>query len=351
MPLKRAQSGTASIIFLLVGLGLLTIFAFLALNRSNKQISQVEEAIKKVQEFKQGQLDSFITPSPESTNPDTSITPTIANTNKIVKYVALVTLDPKDENGIGVIAEYGWKNPEDLSSQYINTIKNISGGLVNYEISKRISYDKFPQKKNGFTLDHNYYQQCLVSADTNCREIINYGKFFEELNLCQEIADGKINEIWAFNGPWFGFWEWSVRGPTVNSLQENLPLCGGKTYAIMGFSYEKHLSEMLEDLGHRFESVLIKIPTVQNEWINFIKHEACGTVHIPPNGVRDYDWSNSSSASSSCDDYLNYPSLSGENTTISCSTWGCTSEGYLKWWLSHIPQKWWSFVIDTDNTL
>ena len=323
----NSNSGITNILLLFIGLGVFTMVALLL-------------------------FDQF-SPFFKSLAPQQTIPPTTLN-SKIIKNVALVTVDPKDESGIGIISKYGWKNPEDLSSQYINTIYDVSGGLVSYVITKRISYDLFPTKKDGFTLDHEYYPKCLQVADENCHRLINYGKFFNELSLCQDIADGKINEIWAFAGPWLGMWEWSVKGPKISSLSENLPSCGNNSYTIMAFSPERSLAEMLEDTGHRFEAVMSQIPFSKQEyweWKNFTSHSVCGSVHIPPNGIKDYDWDNTSESESSCDSYLNYPNLSEEKKLISCKIWGCTGEGYLKWWLSHIPKEWWSLVVDTDNSL
>jgi hypothetical protein len=280
---------------------------------------------------------------------------------KVTKKVALVVINPKDSNDIGVIQKYGWNNPEALANQYIETVRRVSNNFVNYEITERLTLETFPIKKNGFILDMGYYENCLSNPDANCRELIDYAKFLESTNFCPQIAAGQIDEIWAFGGPWFGFWEWSVKGPHVNSLQENLPDCGRRTYTIMGFSYERTVSEMLEDLGHRFEAILPQLPHTRDGWTRYTQKSHCGTVHIPPNGTTDYDWSNQSFAPSDCDDYLTYPNLPGNIKQVSCKTWGCDGLGYKKWWLAHIPHgtgqtgqtlhNWWKYVIDTDNAI
>lgn len=287
--------------------------------------------------------------------------PTPPPSEKMTKKVALVVINPKDTSGVGVIQKYGWDNPETLANQYIEAVREASNNTVDYQIAERLTLEDFPVKKSGFTLDMAYYENCLSNPNANCRELIDYAKFLESTGLCPKIANGQIHEIWAFGGPWFGFWEWSVKGPHVNSLQENLPHCGRKTYAIMGFSYERTVSEMLEDLGHRFEYILPQLSHTHDAWSRYVQKSHCGTVHIPPNGTTDYDWSNQSVAPSDCDDYLTYPNLPGNVKQISCATWGCGKLGHKKWWFNHIPHNsgqtgqtlhnWWKYVIDTDNAL
>jgi hypothetical protein len=82
----------------------------------------------------------------------------------------------------------------------------------------------------------------------------------------------------------------------------------------MGFSYERGVGEMLENMGHRAESIMEKtfegLPAIQNLWRRFIRYEktapgraALGNIHFAPNSLRDYDWNNPASVSSECDDW------------------------------------------------
>ncbi|HUW21492.1 MAG TPA: hypothetical protein VMW41_02370 [Candidatus Bathyarchaeia archaeon] len=292
-------------------------------------------------------------PSPEETNNKQAFP------NTIFKNVVLVIINPKDTNGIGTISKYNWHNPEELANQYLKTVRSVSDNTINYQIVKRINFNKFPIKKNGFIPDAQSYAKCLYETDADCREIIDYKAFFDDLSLCEDIRLGKISEVWTFGGPWFGFWEWSVKGPRINSNQENLPDCGGKTYTIMGFSYERSLTEMLEDLGHRFEYTMIQIPEVRQDWRKFTDGDHCGTVHVPPNATVNYDRSNTNPIESFCDDFHNYPNLLQKKTSFNCRAWDCTAYGYLTWWLGHIPNRqgkknnvlnnWWLYVTDPDQ--
>src|SRR5258708_12472472 len=76
-----------------------------------------------------------------------------------------------------------------------------------------------------------------------------------------------------------------------------------RRFVIMGFSYERGVGEMLEDLGHRAESIIGHVfegaRGDANLWERFTRYDQnvpgqaeCGTVHFAPNTLRHYDWAN-----------------------------------------------------------
>ncbi|MCX6793969.1 MAG: hypothetical protein NTY06_02585, partial [Candidatus Gottesmanbacteria bacterium] len=149
--------------------------------------------------------------------------------------------------------------------------------------------------------------------------------------------------------------------------------CANKLH-VMGFSAERGIGEVLENFGHRVEGTMVHIYGVWNsytpttDWEKFAATDhyipgkaACGGVHYAPNSERDYDWSNSQYANSTCDDWLNYPNLTGATKLINCSTWSCNEyDGYTykKWWFMHLPHaagqtdgkwnNWWRYVVNSD---
>ena len=70
---------------------------------------------------------------------------------------------------------------------------------------------------------------------------------------------GKLSQSSARESTGFGFYESRMAGPGAfwcNAPQcENTDACR-KRFVIMGFSYERGVGEMLEDLRHRAESEL-----------------------------------------------------------------------------------------------
>jgi len=110
----------------------------------------------------------------------------------------------------------------------------------------------------------------------------------------------------------------------------------------------------------------VSTATNTNIWSKFIKYElinpnesSCGTVHFPPNGIKAYDWSNVNPVSNNCEDWLNYPNLTGKKEIFACNQWGCSY--WEKYWLSHLPysngsmdgvrNNWWSYIVDYEKAI
>jgi hypothetical protein len=141
----------------------------------------------------------------------------------------------------------------------------------------------------------------------------------------------------------------------------------------MGFNYERGVGEMLEDLGHRAESILSKVfePTVgdANLFERFLRYDKkypgeaeCGNVHFAPNSIKDYDWGNPRFVQSRCDIWYNFPKLSGEPRLVNCAEWGNGDiRAHHLWWFLHFPHSvgeanriswnWWDYVIDPNRVL
>ena len=139
----------------------------------------------------------------------------------------------------------------------------------------------------------------------------------------------------------------------------------------MGFNYERGVPEMVEDLGHRVEGTMRYVygsweANSAHAWNRFTLYDkiasqnaACGNIHYAPNSQSDYDWSNQTIVSSNCEDWLNYPNLTGTKQSFNCSPWNCNGYDYKKYWLSHLPQfagqtndkwnNWWSYIADYEE--
>jgi hypothetical protein len=139
----------------------------------------------------------------------------------------------------------------------------------------------------------------------------------------------------------------------------------------MGFSYERGVGEMLENMGHRAESIMEKtfekLSGEDNLWKRFIRYEkthpgqaALGNVHFAPNSDRDYDWGNHSKVMSECDDWLyNFPDFKGLRRKVTAADWGYGDiREHHKWWLKHFPKingskngiyhNWWQYIANPN---
>jgi hypothetical protein len=144
-----------------------------------------------------------------------------------------------------------------------------------------------------------------------------------------------------------------------------------RRFVVMGFNYERGVGEMLENFGHRTESVLAHVyrpAPPGHAWERFAAYDAiapgqagCGTVHFAPNSVRDYDWGNPRPVWSSCDDWLQYPALTDARRRVDCREWGGGDiRAHHRWWLGHLPRavgrhegklaNWWTYAVDPNTT-
>jgi hypothetical protein len=75
----------------------------------------------------------------------------------------------------------------------------------------------------------------------------------------------------------------------------------------------------------------------------------------------DYNRSSEQMASTSADDWYNFPNMTGARTMKNCEAWGCDGYGYLKWWYDHMPHvgglkngllnNWWRYIVDVNGYL
>jgi hypothetical protein len=181
--------------------------------------------------------------------------------------------------------------------------------------------------------------------------------------------------------PYSGFYESRMAGKNSywcnSDPMPEVPT--SRAFVLMGFNYERGVGEMLEDFGHRSESILTHVfgswePKPTHAWNRFTLYDkeikehpelkgqtaGCGNVHYAPNSQSDYDWGNKTPVNSSCDDWLNYPHLTGKSRTVDDSDWG---NGDIRkhhvWWLSHFPKapgrtdgklnNWWAYVADFNR--
>jgi hypothetical protein len=294
--------------------------------------------------------------------------------------VLMINFNPIIESAGGVrLTELkGWHDPASLTAQYISDATVASHGYISYQVVTSFEVDDIPRKMDGFDYSDESYLLCIDNPATcHMPDTVDYGQIFEDFDICTRVEQDGIDEVWLWGGPYFGYWEYNLRGPFLNITPENIPLCGPKTLYVMGFNYERGNAEMLEDLGHRAEGVLVAHiadgnwqQNEANEWNKFSLVAApvstylyghCGNVHYPPNGLSDYDWGNLRYVQSDCDDWYNYPDLGNNFVSLNCTTWGCNGYSYISWWLQHLPHAggtmdghrndWWRYVVDYDYAL
>jgi len=329
-------------------------------------------------------LDSLLSPFRRQKNIAPPVQPTIdpATDGEQPQLTILRTLvivyEPTMDSGTGTkLSKYmHWNNVEDLARGYMSDVLQASGGLVRYQIIQRIDVDGFPAKVDGYVYDSQTYLAVMRGTrPPYMPQEANYHEIIDRFNILQRVAQNEIDEVWIFNFPHAGFYESIMAGPGAfwcNAPPLKNTEASLRRFVIMGFSYERGVGEMLENLGHRAESIMEKtfekLRGEDNLWKRFTRYDktspgraAVGNVHFAPNSMRDYDWNNSSVVVSECDDWLdNFPNFKGVRRKVTASDWGNgdTRKHHL-WWLTHLPKtagringihnNWWQYIMNPNN--
>lgn len=288
--------------------------------------------------------------------------------------VLLVIHDPVAQNGRKVRRLLHWNDPDTLVHRYIDDVGHASYGYANYEIVARVVVDGFPVKEDGFVYTADSYLRAWQNrAGFHQPDRVDTPRLLQEFDVMEKINHNQIDEVWLFGFPYAGYYESMMVGP--DAFWCNAPPLPDSRYrrrfVVMGFSYERGVGEMLENLGHRAESIMDHVYRHRrgsaNLWQRFIRTEKshpgraeCGNVHFAPNSERDYDWGNPRPVMSRCDDWYNFPDLQGTARRVNCRQWG---NGDMRqhhlWWLRHFPHvagetegisnNWWQYVIDPNR--
>ena len=278
-----------------------------------------------------------------------------------------------------------WNNPTILNQQIIDFFKEISNNRINYQIVKSIEKSTFPIKEGNTQFSYNDLYKCLQSNENSsqeeknnnqefqntCLKLIDYQKMIKDLDICQKVNNGEIDEVWLWGGPFFGFNESAIIGPNAfpyNGKFLTDTTCN-KLVPIMGFNYEREVDSAIHDFGHRMEATMTKVYSGQSQ--NFVKtrwdkfslvkgfspqysYGGCGTIHYPPfiNGEMsdkklEYNYDTNQKGLSDCDQFIDYSTVTSQDIikkdgpliNIDCKImpWKCSQLGYLKWWFSHLP--------------
>lgn len=329
----------------------------------------------------------------------------------IHKRVMVIEFNPTIESrdNLPLNQAMGWRDPRVLEQSYIQSMEQASSQVVQYTVARHVRVDAFPPRTRTPIYTDASYLACLAADPDTCPTIedFDYARVLQQYGVCESANAGEIDELWLWGGPYFGFWEANMAGP--GAFRTNgTPLPGALTTCriklnIMGFNYEREPERMLENMGHRIEGTMkyrfnnqwrnsygpppAVFPSDPNPLESFTARgfdntmAACGNIHgslnapyYDPGNYWGYDFSNPNYEHNTCDDWENYPHLTGATTYNNCSKWGgarCShpdgwevaDRGWHLYWLGRIPNfvgvnatppngtvlnNWWWYVMDWD---
>jgi S-layer homology domain len=307
--------------------------------------------------------------------------------NSFTRKVYVIVYDPLLSDNQKLSQRLGWNDHATITQQTIDFFKQASNNRMNYVVAQTtIVTSGWPQLVDGFSYTEQEYLAVLngqkphhVPTEVDYNKIVNS----TQLDICGKLNRGEINEVWIYNGPWFGFYESRLVGPGAYSY--NSPPVGGthncnKLLPIMGPSPEREVEQAVHNFGHRTEATMAKIygswqeNNTSHNWNRFAltkaqsssySYSGCGNIHYPSNAISEYEYDQPSSYLSNCTDFANYPNLSDPlqvSQPISCSAWSCLELNYYKYWFSHLPSftgcgpdnvanDWWKYFASPSYAL
>ncbi|MBL8058706.1 MAG: hypothetical protein JNK29_18525 [Anaerolineales bacterium] len=268
-----------------------------------------------------------------------------------------------------------WNDPDKLVPAHIADLKDLSDGYINYHVVERVEVDRVPAKADGFVYDPDAFVQTVRSgAGFHQPDLVDYHRILADFDIVNKVNSGAIDEVWLFAFPYGGFYESIMAGP--GAFWCNAPVLEGveglqRRFVIMGYNYERGVGEMLENMGHRAESIMqhtFRHTTGDaNLWEKFTRYDKThpgqaevGIVHYAPNSQKDYDWGNPTPVPSRADTWLHFPNLAGEARTMTCADWGNGEiRAHHVWWFRRFPRRtgrangvefnWWQYVVDPNT--
>jgi hypothetical protein len=269
----------------------------------------------------------------------------------------------------------GWNDPDQLTAGHIADLKTASHGYANFVVAERVEVDRCPVKADGFVYDPDAFVQVLrTNTGFHQPDAVDYLRILADFDVINKVNSGAIDEVWLHAFPYAGFYESRMAGP--GAFFCNAPPLDGtdqaqRKFVVMGYNYQRGLGEMLEDMGHRAESVMRQVFRAKTGDANLFERfgrydkiapgqAEVGIVHFAPNSVRDYDWGNMTKVPSTWYTWQNFPNLAGAPVIVDATVWGSGEiRAHHLWWTQLLPHitggadgiayNWWKYIIDPNT--
>lgn len=99
--------------------------------------------------------------------------------------------------GLPLNKALNWGNPDELAAGYIDDLREISYGYVNYEIVERLEVNKFPRKLDGFTYKADEFAAAWKArTGFHTPDAVDYDALLAEFDMIAKVNSGQIDEFW-----------------------------------------------------------------------------------------------------------------------------------------------------------
>jgi len=249
----------------------------------------------------------------------------------------------------------GGDAPEGLTQQFSAALEAATGGHVREEIAPVKVVPEFPPLVGGFRYSASSYASCVADPQ-HCRpEGADYEAISGEQSLCAALESANADEIWLIGASHFGFAP--LRPLECSVLVDSQPVV--KKIDVVGLSYDAGLTGLFTGYQARavaaLDQAFADFPAASGDSVyQLFSHvqgqtagapaSGCGSLTFAPNALVASRFDDPRTAQSYCDAFLTDPlptSPVSSARPITCSAWGCTEQGFRRYWLSHLPRARW----------
>jgi|GEM_PF-243490 len=328
----------------------------------------------------------------------------------VTKKILVINLSPilESQGNKTLWQHLGWGDPHVLMEKYLSDITAASGGYVNWQVVAWVDLDLWPIKNDGFQYTDASYLQSWGDKATypfHSPDLVDYDKLLDmplaalgNKTPHEMASSGEVDEVVYWGFPYAGFAESKMVGMTAYDCNSSGHLRDSRLYVVMGLSYQRESEFALESFIHRSEAILTHVygdwnnrpywttgqmltPVVKHLWDRFtllgpqkmtgVAVAGVGSAHFPPNADDDYQYDKSTAVNSEADSWLSFPTLSGNATSTSVSSWRVAGQAdqrsYFCWWMSRLPKapgryvdpvnainngklnNWWCYLVDMNE--
>lgn len=138
---------------------------------------------------------------------------TLAENPAVPINLLVVIYDPiiKSRGGGRLHEVMGWQDPNVLTDQLVNDFRIASHGLARYKVVQRIMRDEWPLHLNGRRYTDELYLEETAAGNWTLGPG-DYLAIIADNAIRQKVNQGRVDEVWLWGGPGFGWWESAMAG-------------------------------------------------------------------------------------------------------------------------------------------
>lgn len=240
--------------------------------------------------------------------------------------------------------------PDNFGLKMMDALTAATNGHVRPNGRRATGNLEFPPFIGGFRYTPETFAKCLSSAKDCRNDSIDYAALDLELGLCDIVQSENIDQVWVFGVD-------KLNLPRVGALSCPLWVDGSLSTQVLdvfGLRYDRGVSSFLADLQAAADAELWSVfPNVPGDPINNpygLFQQACGSVSLAPNSKEPGRFDDAATVESFCDAFLRYPlSPRLPLESLSCAAWGCTEDGFRRYWFSRLPRARWLDSLGRPN--